>query len=46
MEGFSGVLWAGQSLVQLLPVIGILAGITALVMSVALWRFSRGKIFG
>jgi ABC-2 type transport system permease protein len=46
MEGFSGVLWAGQSLTQLLPVLGILAGITAVVMSFALWRFSRGKIFG
>jgi ABC-2 type transport system permease protein len=46
MEGFSGVLWAGQGFVQLLPVLGVLAGITALVMSIALWRFSRGKIFG
>ncbi len=46
MEGFSAVLWAGQSLVQLLPILGILAGITAAVMSLAIWRFNRGKIFG
>jgi ABC-2 type transport system permease protein len=46
MEGFSAVLWAGQSLGQLLPILGILGGITAVVMSVAIWRFNRGKIFG
>ncbi|MGC4071414.1 MAG: ABC transporter permease [Nibricoccus sp.] len=45
MEGFSAVLWAGQSFMQILPLIGILGGITALVMSVALWRFNRGRIF-
>ena len=46
MEGFSGVLWSGQSLGQLLPVLGILGAITAVVMSVAIWRFNRGRIFG
>ncbi len=46
MEGFSAVLWAGQSLVQLLPILGILGGITVAVMSLAVWRFNRGKIFG
>jgi ABC-2 type transport system permease protein len=46
MEGFSAVLWAGQSLVQILPILAILGGITAAVMSVAIWRFNRGKIFG
>ena len=45
MEGFSGVLWAGQSLIQLLPILAILGGITAAVMSLAIWRFNRGKIF-
>ena len=45
MEGFSAVLWAGQSFVQVLPILGILAGITAVVMSLAIWRFNRGKIF-
>ena len=45
MEGFSAVLWAGQSFLQILPILGILAGITAVVMTVAIWRFNRGKIF-
>lgn len=46
MEGFSGVLWARHGLLQLLPTLGILAGITAAVMTVAVWRFNRGRIFG
>lgn len=46
MEGFSAVLWAGQSFVQILPILGILGGITAGVMTLAIWRFNRGKIFG
>lgn len=46
MEGFSAVLWAGQGFVQILPILGILGGITAVVMSLAIWRFNRGKIFG
>ncbi len=45
MEGFSAVLWAGQSFVQLLPILGILAGITAAVMTLAIWRFNRSRIF-
>ncbi len=45
MEGFSSVLWAGQSFLQILPILGILAGITAVVMSIAIWRFNRGRIF-
>jgi ABC-2 type transport system permease protein len=46
MEGFSAVLWAGQSFVQILPILAILGAITAGVMSIAIWRFNRGKIFG
>jgi ABC-2 type transport system permease protein len=46
MEGFSAVLWAGQSFLQILPILGILAGITAAVMTLAIWRFNRGKLFG
>jgi ABC-2 type transport system permease protein len=45
MEGFAQVLWAGDSLAQLLPILGILAGITAAVMAVALWRFNRSRLF-
>ena len=46
MEGFSAVLWAGQSFVQILPILAILGAITTAVMSLAIWRFNRGKIFG
>lgn len=45
MEGFSQVLWAGQSFAQILPTVGVLLGITAGVMAVAVWRFNRGTIF-
>jgi ABC-2 type transport system permease protein len=45
VEGFADVLWAGKSLVEVLPKVGILAGIAAGVMAVALWCFSRGKLF-
>ena len=45
MEGFSQVLWAGQSFLQILPTVGILLGIAAGVMTVAVWRFNRGPIF-
>ena len=45
VEGFTDVLWAGQSLLEVLPKVGILAGIAAGVMAVAVWCFSRGKLF-
>lgn len=45
MEGFSSVLWAGHSLLQILPILSILAGITAGVMAVAIWRFNKGRLF-
>lgn len=45
MEGFSQVLWAGQSFVEILPTVGVLLGIAAGVMAVAVWRFNRGPIF-
>ncbi len=46
MEGFSQVLWANVTFLELLPTLGILSGMTALVMAIAVWRFNRGKIFG
>lgn len=46
MEGFAQVLWADASLLELLPTLGILGGITAVVMAIAVWRFNRGNIFG
>jgi ABC-2 type transport system permease protein len=46
MEGFAQVLWANASLAELAPTLGILGGMTAVVMGVAVWRFNRGNIFG
>jgi ABC-2 type transport system permease protein len=45
MEGFLQVLWAGRSFVELLPILGILLGITLAVMSVAIWRLNKKAIF-
>jgi len=45
MEGFSQVLWAGKPLGELLPTLGVLAGITAGVMAIAIWRLNHKKIF-
>jgi ABC-2 type transport system permease protein len=46
MEGFTQVLWANASLVELLPTLGVLGGMAALIMAIAVWRFNRGNIFG
>lgn len=46
MEGFAQVLWANASFIELLPTLGILGGMSAAVMAVAIWRFNRGNIFG
>ena len=45
MEGFLQVLWADRSFVELLPILGILAGITLAVMTVAIWRLNKKAIF-
>jgi ABC-2 type transport system permease protein len=45
VEGFADVLWAGRSLLEVLPKVGILAGIAAGVMLVAVWCFNRGRLF-
>ena len=46
IEGFGAVLWAGNSTIQLLPILGILLGISAAAMALAVWRFRRSQIFG
>ncbi len=46
IEGFGAVLWAGTSLLKLLPIEGVLLGISAAAMALAVWRFNRGHIFG
>lgn len=45
VEGFQQVLWAGNSLVQILPIAGILVAIAAGVMAIAVWRLQRKKLF-
>ncbi|MGH7994746.1 MAG: ABC transporter permease [Opitutaceae bacterium] len=45
IEGFLQVLWAHASFVELLPTLGILAGMTALFLAFAWWRFDRGAMF-
>ncbi len=45
IEGFNAVLWAGETFLQLTPILGLLLGATAIIMTVAVWRFNRGKIF-
>jgi ABC-2 type transport system permease protein len=45
IEGFGAVLWAGDSFGQLLPILGVLLGITVVVMTISVWRFNRSPIF-
>ena len=45
VEGFASVLWAGQSLVEILPTVGILTGIATGVMALAVWCFKRSAMF-
>jgi len=45
VEGFLQVLWVHASLVELLPTLGVLIGITSIFLGVAWWRFSKGSIF-
>ena len=45
VEGLTDVLWAGHSLIELLPKIGILAAFAAGFMGVSVWIFNRNKFF-
>ncbi|MBP7140386.1 MAG: ABC transporter permease [Opitutaceae bacterium] len=45
MEGFLQVLWANCTLVDLLPILGVLVGIAAIINAVSVWRYSRGQMF-
>ena len=45
IEGFLQVLWAGCTTRELLPTLGVLFGIAAVVNVFSVWRFTRGKIF-
>ena len=45
IEGFIQVLWANCSTWELLPTLGILLGIAAVVNAISIWRFRHGHIF-
>ncbi len=45
MEGFSQVLWSHETLAEILPTLGYLLLMTAVVMAFSVWRFNRGRIF-
>lgn len=45
MEGFVQVLWADGSLRDILPYLGVLLGIAAVISTISLWRFKRGDLF-
>lgn len=45
MEGFLQVLWRKAGIVEILPVLGILLGMSVLITTLSLWRFRRGHIF-
>jgi ABC-2 type transport system permease protein len=45
MDGFLQVLWRGAPLGDILPNIGILLGISALITSISVWQFKKGHVF-
>jgi ABC-type Na+ efflux pump permease subunit len=45
LDGFIKVLWANCTTIELLPTLGILFGIAALVNLFSIWRFTHGQIF-
>lgn len=45
MEGFLAVLWAQKSILEILPILGVLLGMAAVVNAFSIWRFNRGNLF-
>ena len=45
MEGFLAVLWAQKSIIEILPILGVLLGMAAVVNAFSIWRFTRGNLF-
>jgi ABC-2 type transport system permease protein len=45
MEGFLAILWAHKSIFEILPIIGVLLGMAAVVNTFSIWRFNRGNLF-
>ena len=44
VEGFLKVLWNGYGFIDILPYLGVLIGIAAIVNLISLWKFKRGTI--
>ena len=45
MDGFLQVLWRGAPFLDILPNLGILLGISAIITSVSIWQFKKGRVF-
>ena len=45
IEGFLAVLWAQKSILEILPILGVLTGIAVVVNAFSLWRFNKGNLF-
>jgi ABC-2 type transport system permease protein len=45
MDGFLQVLWRGAPLGDILPNVGILLAISALITSISVWQFKKGHVF-
>ena len=45
VDAFQATLWQGSPLIGLLPNLGILAAIAAVLLSFAVWRFKTGDLF-
>lgn len=45
MDGFAKVLWTGDSLVRILPTLGVLLAMAAAVMAASVWRLNRRRLF-
>jgi ABC-2 type transport system permease protein len=44
-EGFIAALWAGSSIVEMLPILGVLVGMAAVLNTISLVLFRRGAMF-
>ena len=45
MEGILAVLWRDAGILGVMPQVGVLAGITVVILAIAVWRFRRGDLF-
>ena len=45
MDGFLQVLWRNAATTEILPDIGVLLGIAAIITSISVWQFKRGHVF-